>query len=107
GRGDNAPIMISLVERLRGKDGTAVVDESIHTKARRPSLARELFGFPIVLGVLQALIALVIVVWAGLGRFGRPEPVAVGLARGKTALIDNIADLLRIGGHAGPALARY
>jgi hypothetical protein len=59
------------------------------------------------LGVFQSLILLGIVLWAGMGRFGKPLPAAAGLAAGKQVLIDNTAKLLTGGGDAGDSLARY
>ena len=84
-----------------------VFDETIHGFDRVPGLLAESLRFPLVLGVLQSLLLLAVVLWAGMGRFGKPLPAAPALAAGKEVLIDNTAKLLVTGGHAGDSLLRY
>ena len=60
-----------------------------------------------VLGVLQSLLLLGVVLWAGMGRFGKPLPAAPALGAGKEVLIDNTAKLLVNGGHIGDSLFLY
>ena len=60
-----------------------------------------------VLAVLQGLVLLGVVLWAGMGRFGKPLPAAAGLAAGKAVLIGNTAELLAGGGHAADSAMRY
>src|SRR5262249_37778650 len=45
--------------------------------------------------------------WSTTGRFGAPVAGAAGPAAGKLTLIENTAELMRSGGHAGFALERY
>jgi hypothetical protein len=66
-----------------------------------------MFRFPLLPAVLQIFLLLGIVLWAGMGRFGKPLPAPGGLAAGKDVLIDNTATLLSHGGHAADSLARY
>lgn len=84
-----------------------VFDETIHGFDRVPGLLAESLRFPMVLGVIQSLLLLGAVLWAGMGRFGKPLPAAAGLAAGKEILIDNTAKLLASGGHAEDSLLRY
>ena len=77
-----------------------VFDETIHGFNRTPGLLAEALRFPMVLAVLQGLLLLGLVLWAGMGRFGKPLPAAPGLAAGKEVLIGNTAKLLADGGHA-------
>jgi hypothetical protein len=84
-----------------------VFDETIHGFDRVPGLLAESLRFPMVLGVIQSLLLLGVVLWAGMGRFGKPLPATAGLAAGKAILIDNTAKLLASGGHAEDSLLRY
>jgi len=84
-----------------------VFDETIHGFNRTPGLLAEALRFPMVLGVLQSLVLLGVVLWAGMGRFGKPLPAAAALAAGKEILIDNTAKLLAGGGHSEDSLLRY
>jgi hypothetical protein len=106
GRGDNAILIYQLFSQGLGATG-AVFDETIHGFNRDLGLIAEALSFPLVLGVLQGVILLGIVLWAGMGRFGKPLPASLGLAAGKEVLIDNTAKMLANSGHAGDSLARY
>ena len=108
GRGDNALLAARILERLTGdRDLPVVVDETLHGHEQEPSLARELLRWPLVLATVQASLALLLLAWAALVRFGLPRREAPSLAPGKAFLIENTADLLRHGGHGGSALAAY
>jgi len=84
-----------------------VIDETLHGHERIPSLWRELFVFPLLPSVIQAALALLALVWSGMGRFGAPLPLPAALASGKDVLIDNTASLLRMAGHSAHTLGRY
>ncbi|HEV2855198.1 MAG TPA: hypothetical protein VHC97_20560 [Thermoanaerobaculia bacterium] len=106
GRGENALLIYQLF--TRGLEaGGAVFDETIHGFTRTPGLLNEALSFPLVLAVLQGLVLLGVVLWAGMGRFGKPLPVSLGLAAGKEILIDNTAKLLANGGDAADGVVRY
>jgi len=108
GRGRNAELAAALLERLGAGASTAiVVDETLHGHELRPSLARELLRWPLVLATLQAALALALLGWAALVRFGRPRRAAEALAPGKEFLVRNTAELLRHGGHVAPAVSAY
>jgi hypothetical protein len=108
-RGRNAELMLALVERLDrpGAGRTLVVDETLHGHEIEPSLVKELLRFPLVLATLQAAAALALLGWAAAVRFGRPVPAPPLLRAGKDFLIENVAELLRAGGHAGEAARAY
>lgn len=106
-RGDNAAIVFSLFERLRESDEVVTIDETIHPLIRTPSVWEEIFKPPLLYGTIQAVFLLAAAIWSGLGRFGRPTALPDALARGKIGLIDNIANLLRLGGHSAWILGRY
>ncbi len=106
GRGENALVIHQLFTQGLGATG-AVFDETIHGLTRTPGLLAEAASFPLVLAVLQGLVLLGVVLWAGMGRFGKPLPLSMGRAAGKEILIDNTAKLLANGGHAADGVVRY
>ena len=106
GRGDHAALVGQLFLQRLGARGV-VFDETIHGFIRSRGLLAEAFRLPLLPAVLQAFVLLGIVLWAGMGRFGKPLPAPGGLAAGKDVLIDNTASLLGSGGHAADSLARY
>jgi hypothetical protein len=105
-RADNAQGIYQFFTRDLAAAGI-VFDETIHGFNRVPGLLAESLRFPMVLGVLQSLVLLGVVLWAGMGRFGKPLPAAPALGAGKEVLIDNTAKLLVNGGHAGDSLLLY
>ncbi|MBW8873991.1 MAG: hypothetical protein JF614_03440 [Acidobacteria bacterium] len=106
GRGENAAAVYQLFARELAAQGV-VFDETVHGFNRTPGLLAEALRFPMVLAVLQGLVLLGVVLWAGMGRFGKPLPAAAGLAAGKAVLIGNTAELLAGGGHAADSAMRY
>jgi hypothetical protein len=106
GRGDNAEAIYRFFTRDLAATGL-VLDETIHGFNRVPGLLAESLRFPMVLGVVQSLLLLGVVLWAGMGRFGKPLPAAPAVGAGKEVLIDNTAKLLVNGGHAGDSLLLY
>jgi hypothetical protein len=107
GRGDNARLCLEILDRAGGGERTIVVDETLHGHAAARNLWRELGRFPLVLVLVQSLLAIAVLVWSASFRFGRPQPDLPALAAGKELLIDNTAGLLLHGGHAGAGLRRY
>jgi hypothetical protein len=107
GRGANAELAVRLVERLGGDGATVLVDETLHGWEASPSLARELLRWPLVLATMQAALALALLAWAALVRFGRARRPEAALAPGKAFLVANTAALLRHGGHVAPAIGAY
>jgi len=106
GRGQNAELALALLDRL-GPGKALLVDETLHGHEITPSITRELFRFPLVLATVQALATLALLGWAALVRFGRPLPPSPPFAPGKALLVENTAELLRAGGHAGEAARAY
>jgi len=103
----NAMAMMGIMELARGPNDAVVIDETLHGFGKEPSLFRSLFEFPLGLATIQALFAAAVLLWAAMGRFGAPQPMAPPLEAGKAALIGNIASLLALGGHGAHALRRY
>lgn len=102
----NAGLVVTLLDRLRD-GGAVVIDETLHGFAEEPSLWKALFRFPLALVTLHVGLLALVVVWAGLGRFGPARGAPPPLAAGKEYLVRNTAALLRVAGHHGHALGRY
>jgi len=105
-RGDHAEILLDLVEEELGAEAV-IFDEAVHGFRRRLSLLAELARPPLVIATLHGAFVLGLVLWAGMGRFGKPQPLKPALETGKQALIENTAQLLVHGGHTVDSLARY
>jgi hypothetical protein len=105
--GDNAILAVAAVEIAAGEADVIVFDETLHGHAIERDLWRELLTFPVALASLHVLAAVLVLVAAGMARFGSPEPVAPPLEAGRHTLVENTAELLEFGGHAGHTLARY
>jgi hypothetical protein len=105
--GDNALLVAHLVESLRPEGGAVVLDETLHGHEEAPSVWRALLTWPLVVPVGLSFLGALVLAWAGSRRFGAPLPEASDVPPGKRFLIENTADLLRSGGHAGHALTRY
>ncbi len=106
GRGENAAFMVHLLDWLR-RDGTVVVDETIHGFARAPNLWGTLFEMPFAVVTLVIAATVVLLGWAAAGRFGTPRPAEHPIRAGKETLIDTVVDLLADAGTPGEALRRY
>jgi len=106
-RGDNAAIVVGLVEAARRGDGPVVVDETLHGHEYDPSVFRELFRWPLVLATVMAALASAFWLWSGIGRFGAPLRLAPDTDRGTRELVARTAELLHRGGHGAHVLSRY
>jgi hypothetical protein len=107
GRGGNARVAVGAAFAVLDEGRPLVVDETLHGHRVSPGIWSELFRPPLSLVLLQCLLVLGGVLWAGTGRFGAPAPAPPALEPGKRLLVGNTAQLLRLGGHAGPAVERY
>lgn len=107
-RGDNAKLALAVVDYIAGPGGRVVFDESVHGRVKplRHPLAA-LFSFPLVLVVVQAVVAVVLLLWASAQRLGRPLPPARTLAIGRETLLVASARLLAQPAFAAMLLARY
>jgi hypothetical protein len=104
----NAAFATTLINRLRGADGNVVFDETVHGFTEQPrSPFWMLFEFPFVLATIQGVIAIAILLWATMGRFGTPLIPPVAMASGKTGLIENTAKLFELARYEPVIVKRY
>jgi len=108
GRAGNAAFAVALMQALRQGDGAMVFDETIHGYATEPvSPLRLLFKFPFVVATIQGALALALLLWATVARFGVPERLPPALDAGKQGLIRNAAKLLGFARHQNVIVRRY
>src|SRR5262249_9345483 len=105
---DNAVFSVALINSLRGADGNVVFDgvgTGLEEKAKSPF--RLLFEFPFVLATIQAVIAVALLLWATMRRFGAPLAPPVEIKSGKRSLIETTANLLDFARHRPIIIQRY
>src|SRR5262249_36446981 len=107
GQADNAAIAVALVEALRPTGAVVVIDEVLHGFEQHPNLLRLALDLPFLIVTIGAAAAVLLLLWAGTGRFGAPQASPPPLAAGKASLIGNAAGLLMLGGAVNPMLSRY
>jgi hypothetical protein len=106
--GANAAFAVALIDALRGPEGSVVFDETVHGYVARPANPLKLlFEFPFVVTTAQGLVAVALLLWATMGRFGSPETAPPALGSGKQGLIENAAKLLGFAGHQQRMVRRY
>ncbi|HEY2228574.1 MAG TPA: DUF4350 domain-containing protein [Xanthobacteraceae bacterium] len=104
----NAAAALALIKALRARDGSVVFDETIHGFVVRPvSPFLLLFRFPFVVATAQGLIAVALLLWAALGRFGAPQAAPAPLGAGRESLLQNMAKLVEFSGHQDVVVKRY
>jgi hypothetical protein len=108
GRGGNAALALALIQALRSGEGSVVFDETVHGLVVRPaSPFLLLFRFPFVVATVQGLLAVALLLWATLGRFGAPQTAPPALRAGREGLLDNMAKLVEFTGHQDIMVRRY
>jgi hypothetical protein len=66
-----------------------------------------MFRFPFVVATAQGLIAVALLLWATLGRFGAPQTAPLALSAGREGLLQNMAKLVEYAGHQDVLVKRY
>jgi hypothetical protein len=103
----NAAFALALFDRLH-TGGTVVFDETVHGFAAVPANPMTLLLHrPFSEVAAQGLLALLVLVWACLGRFGAPEAAPPPLKAGKRDLVRNTAELFRYARHQRVLVRRY
>jgi uncharacterized protein DUF4350 len=104
----NAAFAVALVNFMRGRNGNVVFDETVHGYGQGTAAPwAVLFEFPFVLVTLQGAIAVALLLWATMGRFGAPLPPVAALTSGKQGLIENTATLFEFAGYQAAIVQRY
>jgi hypothetical protein len=107
-REGNAALALALIKALRAGDGSVVFDETVHGFVVRPvSPFLLLFRFPFVVATAQGLLAVALLLWATLGRFGAPQAAPPALRAGREGLLQNMAKLVEFTGHQDVIVKRY
>jgi hypothetical protein len=107
-RAGNAALALALIKALRSGEGSVVFDETVHGFVVRPvSPFLLLFRFPFVVATAQGLLAVALLLWATLGRFGAPQTAPPGLRAGREGLLQNVAKLVEFTGHQDVMVKRY
>jgi hypothetical protein len=107
-RAGNAALAVEIFKRLRGPSGVIVFDETVHGFVAGPANPfLLLFRFPFVIATLQAAIAIALLLWATMARFGAPQPAPVALSSGRQGLLLNIAGFIEFTGHRQVIIRRY
>lgn len=104
---ENGLVAISIVDSLLPEGGAVIIDETLHGFEQRPNLMRTLLHPPFVTILIATIVAMLVLVWAGVTRFGAPQAETEGLAAGKLTLVRSAAKLLRFGTSAGNLLLSY
>ncbi len=66
-----------------------------------------LFRFPFVVATVQGLIAIALLLWATMARFGAPQSAPPPLSAGRAGLLQNMAKLIEFTGHQQVMIRRY
>jgi hypothetical protein len=124
-RAGNAALAVAIINGLRASSssspasrkgessgekggGKVVFDETVHGYLAKPlSPFFLLFSFPFVVATGQALIALALLLWATMARFGAPQSAPAPLSAGRSGLLQNVAKLIEFTGHQPVIVARY
>jgi hypothetical protein len=122
-RPSNAALAVAIINRLREvassasatgprekatDAGKVVFDETMHGYVAKPlSPFFLLFSFPFVVATAQAGIAVALLLWATMARFGAPQSVPAPLSAGRGGLLQNMAKLIEFTGHQPVMVARY
>lgn len=115
-RNGNAAFAVALVDALRGGSGAIVFEDTTHgllgrsAKARLPlpsNLLKLPFDARFLPATLQGLLAMALLLWAAVMRFGAPVPVSPPLDAGKRGLIQNAARLIAFAGYQRVIARRY
>jgi hypothetical protein len=106
-RAQNAALILAMVAYMEPAQGVVLIDEILHGYLQRPTLIRELGRFPLVFATLQFALLALLVLWAGVRRFGPPLPEAPPSVADKVFSIKNTAELVHVGHHTAHMTRRY
>ncbi len=107
GMADNARFALALFRNAMPEGGSVVFDETIHGFIDGNALWRAALRPPFLIATLIAGLAFVLLLWAAVGRIGKPVADSPAIPMGHSALIDNTTELLIVGGQKKQLLDRY
>ncbi len=99
--GDNAELVVTIIDHILPEGGAIVFDESAHGFAVSKSFWQELFRFPLSLATLHGFLVFLILMWITLGRMGQKRVLPPAIPPGKKFLLENVSNLLTFYGHRG------
>jgi hypothetical protein len=104
----NAALDVAIIRGLLSGSGSVVFDETLHGFVSEPaSPFLLLFRFPFVVATIQGALAIALLLWATLGRFGAPQLAPAAMGAGRQVLLENIAKLVEFTGHQEVMIKRY
>ena len=104
----NAALAVTMFKHLLAGSGRVVFDETLHGFTSEPAgPLLLLFRFPFIVATIQGAIAIALMLWATLGRFGAPQPAPPPMSAGRLGLLQNIAKLVEFTGHHEVMVRRY
>ncbi len=105
---DNAALAVAMFKHLLAGSGRVVFDETLHGFTSEPAgPLLLLFRFPFIVATIQGALAIALLLWATLGRFGAPQPAPPPMSAGRLGLLQNIAKLVEFTGHHEVMIRRY
>jgi hypothetical protein len=105
---ENAALALAIINRLRGRNGPVVFDETVHGFVAQPANPLALlFQFPFVVATIQVVAALALLLWATMARFGAAQSAPAPLSAGRQGLLQNVAQLITFAGHGQVIVRRY
>jgi hypothetical protein len=107
GRGDNARLVLALLDELGCRGGGVLLDETLHGHTLASSSTSALLRPPLVFVTLHLVLLALALLWFANGRFGTPPSPLRARRDGKAFLIANTASLLLVGKHHEHLLQRY
>jgi hypothetical protein len=93
-KGGNAAIAIDIIRRALPVGGTIVIDEVEHGFAQEVNLLQGLLHLPILIASVAFVLTFILLLLAGMFRFGAVRDADMTLPAGKSTLIANAAALL-------------
>ena len=91
-----AAFAISFFSAARSRKGPVVFDVTLNGFGRAPDPLRTMFAPPFLGATICAILAALLIGFHAFARFGASLPAPPGFALGKTTLVDNTAELVRV-----------
>lgn len=98
---------LAMIGALRRGNGPVMLDVTLNGLGRSPSMLKALFEPPFRGATICAILAALLMAFHTLARFGAPADGEAAVTRGKKALADNTAELVRIMGRESGMALRY